>query len=219
MVAPEGFRENWVLLVTGGSSGAGASNRTGHLLVPAAIFAVAADKELPAGVDIDTLPRDAFLAVSHLWGWCAVYLIDTGQGHVLLALGDVSNVVERLVGLELAVHQHVRVQAKHLQEEEVTVCLKQVALNLLHGAEAEPTRCLVQDVKAHLAVDAAPGRHAPEVIEKWDEQRVLAAVLVTADGADTRQAGEAAHMGQVEELLHGGMVRGLVGHPVHYAME
>lgn len=190
-----------------------------HLLVSAAVFAVTAHEELPAGVDVDPFSWDALFAVGHLWWWGVINLIDTRQRHILPALSNVCNVVVGFVGLELAIHQHVWVQAEHLQEKKVTVGLKKVALDLLHGSQAQPARCLVDDVEAHLAVNPSAGRHPSEVVEQGDEQGVLAAVLIAADGTDAGQAGVAADMRQVEELLQRGSVRGLVGHTVHHAME
>lgn len=191
----------------------------GHLLVSAAIFAITAHEELPAGVDVNPFARDAFFAVGHLWRWGVIDLVDTGQRYVLPALGNVCDVVVGFVGLELAIHQHIWVQAEHLQEQKVAVCLKKVAFNLLHGSQAQPTGRLVEDMEAHLAVYPSAGCHPSKVVEQRDEQGVLAAVLIAADGTDAGQAGVAADMWQVEEFLQRGSVSGLVGHAVHHAVE
>ena len=69
---------------------------------------------------------------------------------MLSAVGDVADEVEGPLRLEAPVHQHVRVQAEHLQVDEVAVRLEQVALDLRHVAQAQPTRGLVDDVERHL---------------------------------------------------------------------
>lgn len=166
----------------------GASNS----LVAAPVFAVTAHQKLGARVDENTLAGDALLAVGHLGRGRGVDLIDAGQGHIFLPVSDVQNVVEGLIGLKLAVDQDVGIQAEHLQEEEVAAGLEEVALDLLHGAEAEAAGGLVDDVEAHLAVHAAPRRHPPEVIEQGDQQGVLSPVLLLPHGADSRQASVAA---------------------------
>lgn len=161
-------------------------------LVPAPIRAVAANQKLGACVNENTLARDSFLAVGHLrWG-SGVNFIDTGQGNVLFPIGDVQNIVKRLIGLKLPVHKNVWIQTEHLQEEEVAASLKKVAFDLLHCPKAEATGCLIDHVKAHLAVNSAPGCHPPEVIEQWDQQRVLASVLLTSHRSDSRQTSMAA---------------------------
>lgn len=133
-------------------------------LVPAPILAVTANQKFRARVNENTLARDSFLAVGHLgWGGC-VNLIDTGQGNIFFPISDVQNIVKRLIRLKLPVHENVWIQTEHLQEEEVTASLKKVAFNLLHCPKAEATRCLIDNMKAHLAVNSAPGCHPPKVI-------------------------------------------------------
>lgn len=137
-------------------------------LVPAPIRAFTANQKFRACVNENSLARDSFLAVGHLrWGSC-VNLIDTGEGNIFFPIGDVQNIVKRFIGLKLPVHKNIWVQTEHLQEEEVTASLKKVAFDLLHCPKAEATGCLIDNMKAHLAVNSAPGCHPPEVIQQWD---------------------------------------------------
>lgn len=85
-------------------------------LIPTPILAVTANQEFRACVNENTLARDALLAVGHLgWGSC-VNLINTGQGNIFLAVGDVQNIVKRLKGLKLSVDKNIWIQTEHLQE-------------------------------------------------------------------------------------------------------
>lgn len=145
--------------------GGKATNSPSNSLVAAPIFAVTANQKFRTCVNENTLARDSFLAVGHLgWGSC-VNLIDTGEGNIFLSIGDVQNIVKRLIGLKLSVHKNIWIQTEHLQEEEVTASLKKVALNFLHCPKAEATGCLIDNMKAHLPVNSAPGCHPPEVIQ------------------------------------------------------
>lgn len=90
------------------------------------------------------------LTVFYFGGWGGVNLIDAGQRDVLPANRNVCDVIKGSLGLEWPVHQHVGVQAKHLQKYKVTACLEEVALNLCHVAQAETARSLVDDVEGHL---------------------------------------------------------------------
>jgi hypothetical protein len=137
-------------------------------LIPTPILAVTANQKFRACVNENTLARNAFLAVGHLgWGSC-VNLINTGQGNIFLAIGDVQNIVKRLKGLKLSVNKNIWIQTEHLQEQKVTASLKKVALYLLHRPKAETTGCLIDYMKAHFAVNSAPCCHPPEVIQKWN---------------------------------------------------
>lgn len=61
-----------------------------------------------------TNPTLRVLTVGHFRGWRGIDLVHTGQWDVLSSTGDVGNIVERPLRLEGPVHQHVRVQTKHL---------------------------------------------------------------------------------------------------------
>lgn len=54
------------------------------------------------------------LTVGNFRGRRGVNLVHTGQWDVLSSTGDVGNIVERPLRLEGPIHQHVRVQTKHL---------------------------------------------------------------------------------------------------------
>lgn len=121
-----------------------------HWLVLTAVGAVTAHQEVEAGVDVDAVLRDTLFAVSHArWG-SVVNLIDAGQRNVLTAACDVPDEVEGSLWLEAAIHQDVRVQTEHLQEDEVTVCLEEVALDLHHVPQAQATGGLVDHMERHL---------------------------------------------------------------------
>lgn len=174
--------------------GGRASNYPTNSLVTAPVLAVTTNQKFWACVNENTLARDSFLTVGHLgWGGC-VNLIDTGEGNIFLPVSDVQNIVKRFIGLKLSVHKNIWIQTEHLQEEEVTASLKKIAFDLLHCPKAEATGCLIDNMKAHLAVNSAAGRHPPEVIEKWDKQRILAPVLRTSHRSDSGQTRIAAHM-------------------------
>lgn len=133
--------------------------------IPTPILAVTANQKFRACVNENTLARNAFLAVGHLgWGSC-VNLINTGQGNIFFAIGDVQNIVKRFKGLELSVHKDIWIQTEHLQVQEVTASLKKVALYFLHRPKAETTGCLIDYMEAHLAVNSATCCHPPEVIQ------------------------------------------------------
>lgn len=85
-------------------------------LVPTPILAVTANQEFRACVNENTLARDALLAVGHLGWGSGVNLINTGQGNIFLAVGDVQNIVKRLKGLKLSVDKNIWIQTEHLQE-------------------------------------------------------------------------------------------------------
>lgn len=53
--------------------------------------------------------------------------------------------------MESAVNQHIGVQTEHLQEDEVTVCLEEVTLDLCHIPQTQATWGLVDDVERHLS--------------------------------------------------------------------
>lgn len=95
------------------------------------------------------------LTVYYFGGRGGVDLIDAGQRDVLPPNRDVCDIIKGSLGLEGPIHQHVGVQAEHLQKYEVTACLEEVALNLCHVAQAETARSLVDDVEGHLR-EAAP---------------------------------------------------------------
>lgn len=159
--------------------------RPPHSLVPAPVLAVTADQKFRARVNENTLARDPLLAVGHLGRGGGVDLIDTRERNIFFPIGDVQNIVKRLVGLKLPVHKNVWIQTEHLQEEEVTASLKKVALDLVHCPKAKATGCLIDNVEAHFAVNTAPGCHAPKVIQQGYQQRVLAPVLLTPHGSDS----------------------------------
>jgi hypothetical protein len=93
-------------------------------LVPTTILAVTANQKFRASVNENTLAWDTLFAVGHLgWGGC-VNLINTRQRNIFFAIGDVQNIVKRLIGLKLSVHKNIWIQTKHLQKEEVTASFK-----------------------------------------------------------------------------------------------
>ena len=93
------------------------------------------------------------LTVGHFGRRCGVDLVDAGEGDVLPSPGDVQDVVDGPGRVEGSVHQDVGVQAEHLQEDEVAARLEEVVLDLLHVAQTQAARRLVDHMEGHLRRD------------------------------------------------------------------